>query len=408
MEEGGTFKILDVIRMAIENTMRKKLLEYLDAKGYPKNSIRSGYKIPYLEMGNPNACLLLDVAVLGDDGMVKEFYEIKSNSISSSDVKKHNSKFEEIRHRGETEAMIANGALGFLVTYDKKKKDIELFLITDEIDSLSTYVEVVQRLTKTKPGYSHFFRGQGSVDFSLLPSLYRRPNTPPKERDLLKEAIRRCPEEFSGLNSTFQQLVKLQHYGIPTRLLDLTSNALIALFFAVEKKEYKQLKTKKIPRDGVVFDFTVDNKYIKSYDSDTVSVLSNLARVESFTMPEMPCDEKAFNKETDTVYLLHEIRYEKPHFLPVICPSDLKKTFCVKPKLDNARIRQQSGAFFLYGIGKDKNTCSPLMEHPINIIISHKFKDKLKAELACFGITDAYVYPEMVHVMRDIKDEYKV
>lgn len=396
------------MRMAKENTMRKKLLEYLEAKGYQKNSIKEGYKIPYLELDNPDACLELDIAVLGDDGLVKEFYEIKSISISSSDVKKRNRKFEEIRHKVEIEAMIANGALGFLVTYDNKKKDIELFLITDEIDSLSTYVEIIQRITKTRPGYSHYFRGQGSVDFSLLPSLYRKPSTPPKEKDLLKEAIRRCPEEFSGLGSTFQQLVKLQHYGIPTRLLDLTSNALIALFFAVEKKEYKTLKTKKIPRDGVVFDFTVESRFIKSYDSDTVSVLSNLARVESFTMPEMPCDEEKFNKETDTVYLLHEIRYEKPHFLPAICPSDLKKTFCVKPKLDNARIRQQSGAFFLYGIGKDKNSCSPLMEHPINIIIPHRYKDKLKAELACFGITDAYVYPEMDHVMRDIKEEFKV
>lgn len=394
--------------MTREQIMRKKLMDYLLSKCYQKDSIKQDYKIEYLEMGNPHACFVFDLAVVDEDGQVQEFYEIKSNAVSSSDVKKRNIKYEMARQQAEVEALIANGALGFLVTYDSKKRDIELYLLTDEVSNLAAFVAIIQRIAKVKNGFSNYFRGQGSVDFSLLPGLYRKTTTPPKETDLYKEAIRRCPDEFNGITSTFQQLVKLQHYGIPTRLLDLTSNSLIALFFPIERKEYKVLKTKKEPRDGVVFVFTVDNKYVKSYDSDAVSVLANLARVPEFVMPKMPYDAESFNEGHHTCLLLHEIGYEKPHFQPVINPEDLNKTFCVKPKLDNSRIRQQSGAFFLYGIGKDKNTCASLMEHPINIVIPHKYKDKLKQELASFGITDAYVYPEMTHVMENIKEEFKV
>lgn len=38
--------------------------------------------------------------------------------------------------------------------------------------------------------------------------------------------------------------------------------------------------------DAVVFVFKVDNKTIKLYDSDAVSVISNLAKVKSFEMPK--------------------------------------------------------------------------------------------------------------------------
>lgn len=394
--------------MTTEKSIRKHVIQYLCDKGYDKSQIKENYKIFYLDQSNPYAYIIFDIAALDENGNVCEFYEIKTKGVTSGDLKKHSKKFEILHDFAEYASIITRGALGFLVTYDSKKKDFELYLITEEISSLAKYVEVVMRVASTKSGFTNYYRGQGNIEFSLLPGLYRKPSTPAKELELYKEATRRCPDDFQGLNSTFQHLVKLQHYGIPTRLLDLTSNALIALYFAVEKKEYKVLKTKKIAMDAVVFVFTVDNNTIKSYDSDAVSVISNLARVKSFEMPKTAMSIEDFNNLDDTCLLLHEIRYEKPHFQPVINPTELNKTLCVKPKLDNSRIRHQSGAFFLYGIGGNKNSCSSLAEHPINIVIESKYKDKLKKELACFGITDSYVYPEMDHVMSTIKEEYKV
>ncbi|NDZ06777.1 FRG domain-containing protein [Pseudomonas aeruginosa] len=50
------------------------------------------------------------------------------------------------------------------------------------------------------------------------------------EDKLFKEFIIRNPDEFKGQRSTFEILTKMQHYGLPTRLLDITTNPLVALF----------------------------------------------------------------------------------------------------------------------------------------------------------------------------------
>ncbi len=87
------------------------------------------------------------------------------------------------------------------------------------------------------------FRGLSSCNYSLAPSLGRRPskgwlNTLAfVERDLISEAQTKYPDIFRNNDLPIIKLAKLQHFGIPTRMMDVTSNALVALYFACQKSE---------------------------------------------------------------------------------------------------------------------------------------------------------------------------
>jgi len=51
------------------------------------------------------------------------------------------------------------------------------------------------------------------------------------EENLINEFMRRRPDEFSENDGVFNIVAKMQHYGLHTRLLDVTGNPAVALYF---------------------------------------------------------------------------------------------------------------------------------------------------------------------------------
>lgn len=113
-----------------------------------------------------------------------------------------------------------------------------------DVNDLPALVAGAVSITGNDPDQEWWFRGHGRTSFSLVPSLYR---TFPTVADAL-DVEGRILREFSNRSRTlveaagarddeWELLFLMQHYRLPTRLLDWSRNLLIAAFFAVHDPE---------------------------------------------------------------------------------------------------------------------------------------------------------------------------
>jgi hypothetical protein len=140
------------------------------------------------------------------------------------------------------------------------------------IDSFTKIDELLTKLSERWLGQNRQFAWRGVVDatFALHSSLYRRllwklqaegitepPDEAALERaegDILAETHRwGLHNGPQGRLSVLNELAALQHFGAPTRLVDVTLNAYIGLWFAVEKDD---------DRDGRLFAIDITSKLI--------------------------------------------------------------------------------------------------------------------------------------------------
>ncbi len=273
------------------------------------------------------------------------------------------------------------------------------------MENLTDFINEIRRLGLQKDN-ENWYRGHSKREFKLIPSIYRN-GLIENEDNIFKETITRVPKEFINSRSTVEKLVKMQHYSIPTRLLDITANPLVALYFACNKD---------FATDGEVVYLRIPKKYIKYYDSDTVSVLSNIVKRPKDFEIESTIDEiSQFNATTQIAYLLHEIKEEKPYFQNVINPKHLEQVFAVKVKLDNERILKQEGAFLIFGINENKLRPANVPDdwivnkkEEVKFIIPARKKRNTLRELETFGISERTLFPELEHQGVYLTNKYKI
>ncbi len=228
------------------------------------------------------------------------------------------------------------------------------------------------------------------------------------ESELFRECERRLSHEFANCKTTFEKLVLMRHYGLPTRILDVSLDSLQSLFFAL----YLDPKSKSDDnKDAVVLVYEVPIKSVRNWHSDTVSVISNIAVCDNNDLdirylPDSVDEEprKEFNKDSGIGQLLHEIKAEKPYFDEWIRKDSMESIYCVHPLLDNPRIRSQQGAFLLFGIDGDKHHLATLESNKgpeirmTKIRIPQHAKTRIREELNLLGKTIDTVYPDWTGV----------
>ena len=398
-----------------------------------------------------------------------------------------------------------------------------------KIENINQFLDEIKKL-ESKNSNSLFYRGHSNKEFKLEPSIYRKNDKGDSlyienEDKIYRETIAKVPYDFKGKN-TIESLVLMQHYGVPTRILDLTTNPLVALYFACVGDEDK---------DGEVIVFDIPQQNTCYFDSDKVTILANLAKCRSdfyyremnithlkeyrdeiekvkednqvesyqselkksveidnfiqdnfFLYPNEIQDfidgiinykfqsspneekkqlkyillEKLQEKINSLIYeeissinqyyfrkLLCFIKDDKPYFEPYINIDDVERVLAIKPKLDNPRIVRQHGAFLIFGIEKVEISIDPKtkpikkmikvpsewiirgkvdieenefdnlgkdsslkydkeVESKERLIIDHKSKRDILAELDKLGINKSTLFPEIDKVANYIKEKY--
>jgi hypothetical protein len=247
-----------------------------------------------------------------------------------------------------------------------------------------------------------FYRGHSNkTKYKLAPSLFRKDENgnylyKDNEHILYRELLVSNSSDFQSDIYTLDSLVRMQHYSLPTRLLDITSNPLIALYFACKSAS---------DDDGEVIIFSMQQKDVKYFDSDVASCLANLARLPQSEKDEINFVEEKFNEQPPVKRLLHLIRDEKPFFEAAIIPEDLRKIICVKGKRSNDRISSQSGAFLLFGLDAIFDEAGTPEIKITRITASNK--KAILRELDSLNINESTVFPYIENSAKYVAEKFK-
>lgn len=279
---------------------------------------------------------------------------------------------------------------------------------THTASSLAEFLTVIGGLPQ-QPRSFYTFRGERNSAWPIAPGILRdnRKRLLRHEKDAVRELISVHPNEFLTDQSMFDKLVRMQHYGLPTRLLDVSANPLVGLFYATSTVDPKL----ESPTPGKVFYIRVPEVRRKYYDSDAVSCISNLSNMSDAEKLVLYQNRNKsiieFNDIDQTKRLIQFVRGEKPSFQPTVHPKDLNRIWYVVPKLNNRRIIAQNGAFLIFGLSLTPRI--PVV-NPIrfrSIIIPAAAKESIRNELSLLGVTKSSLFPEIDHVAEHIVDKYK-
>lgn len=248
------------------------------------------------------------------------------------------------------------------------------------IYSLREYLDWVEQRYKRNA----YYRGHADINWHLTPSVFRSSYQGlVSECRMLKQASLFAWCELAKYHTYLEKLIFLQHYGLPTRLLDVTFNPLVALYMACCSEENK---------DGVVY---IGYRYEQ----------------ENFRIAEITIEYLFNNSYIMTKDDLQ--KFAKVYNLPM---EDFCKPLFIYPPLNSPRIERQQGAFIMAPYAKNTNGIpfenndsfdSMNFFESNKAVIPKSSKKSLLRHLSILGINGASLFQDFTNKLTCITQEEK-
>jgi hypothetical protein len=255
--------------------------------------------------------------------------------------------------------------------------------IVGTVDSVKDFAALM--VDQTRGGNRRWFRGTRDHTHQLVPSLYRHPTVHGTDQlidlewELLSEFRHQAPPFTSKLPlEQLELLFLMQHYGIPTRLLDWTENPFIALFFALENARQERAGEKK---DATVW-------------------LLEPIRLNAIAYSNRANPNRIYGAYAD------ELGAYQPS-------QDSKKVSMLLPLAihgvhNSQRIVAQRGSFTIFGRDTTALNQNMQLSGPDGVIkqvrIAATAKTEMFDDLFNMGIADSVVYPDLDGLGREIRN----
>ncbi|MDE7314666.1 MAG: FRG domain-containing protein, partial [Mucispirillum sp.] len=264
-------------------------------------------------------------------------------------------------------------------------------------------------------------------NYPLVPSIERLSqdlniNICTLEEALINKAKNEYPTLFSETNNPLDLLVKLQHYGIPTRLLDITANPLVALYFAIRNNLEKNGELLIIGNQYETYFDNILYHDIAKYMGRSDIFLTNIVTIEDFYI-------EILNRKKQHTSDIH--KYITNNYGEEAIIKMTKDIYFIYPPRLFERLYIQQGYFILLlnnyslNISIKKNETikyiksdiclSPIPKDHKNIIaryiIPAKSKKNLLEELKMLNITESTLFHDDVdtvckNIVADFKGRY--
>jgi hypothetical protein len=229
--------------------------------------------------------------------------------------------------------------------------------------SLATFDAFVEAFGHRYLQDERVYRGVSNVDYELVPSIGRLHQY---DEDLIDDYETRTLDEFKRRavsyitefpTNDWEWLFLAQHHGLPTRLLDWTSNALVALYFATASHT----------------------------DTDSAIYCGDFKRMY-LGGKEVCGDARRVTVNPDKM-----------------SPFNISGVYCISPAHKHQRYVNQSGLFTLHD-----NPCKAIPESQLQMkyIIPASCKRRFQQILAAFGVTRLFLFPTVDNLVRDIRDNW--